>query len=287
MMKKASYVNIGCGTRYHPDWINIDFKSNDHSVIEHDITTGIPLEDESAKVVYHAAILEHFNLSNAIAFIRECYRILVPGGIIRVGVPDLEKICHLYLEKLNEVQKGIAAAEQDYDWMMLELYDQHVREQSGGEMIEFIRRAPSTDNSFILDRIGEAGRRIFEQIHTRTPLQSRIKIRPPLSIANYLKTHILNIFTSSIWRVLMIFLGSDCRKAYEIGKFRLSGEIHQWNYDRFSLSRLLSSCGFKHLKVQKAEHSLIKDWQHYYLDITPEGKIIKPDLLFMEGIKDI
>jgi hypothetical protein len=56
-------------------------------------------------------------------------------------------------------------------------------------------------------------------------------------------------------------------------------------YDRFSLSRLLSSAGFVDAKVETAGESRIPNWQSFGLDINQDGKPIKPDLLFVEAIK--
>src|SRR5262245_53318777 len=119
-----SYVNLGCGKRYHPDWINIDIVPQGPHVISHDLSRDIPLPTGSCDVVYHSAALEHMRCPDARRFLEECWRILRPGGILRVAVPDLEKICRLYLEKLHAACNGAAGADDDYDWMLLEMYDQ-------------------------------------------------------------------------------------------------------------------------------------------------------------------
>ena len=93
MPEATQYLNLGCGSRYHPDWINIDIVPHGPEVIQHDLSRGIPLPDASCDVVYHTAVLEHMRRSDAAAFLAECYRVLKPGGIVRVGVPDLERIC--------------------------------------------------------------------------------------------------------------------------------------------------------------------------------------------------
>ena len=47
-------VNLGCGHRHHPDWINIDIASTGPGVMAHNLSLGIPLADGSADVVYHS-----------------------------------------------------------------------------------------------------------------------------------------------------------------------------------------------------------------------------------------
>jgi predicted SAM-dependent methyltransferase len=134
----TTYLNLGCGCRYHPDWINIDIAPQRPEVIQNDLSHGIPLPDASCDVVYHAAVLEHLRRSDAEAFLAECYRVLKPEGIVRVGVPNLEKICQLYLSRLTAALIGEKTADHDYDWIMLELFDQIVREKGGGGMLVYL-----------------------------------------------------------------------------------------------------------------------------------------------------
>jgi len=91
-------LNLGCGQRFHPDWMNIDFVSHAPEVMAHDLTTGIPVPDNSADAVYHSHVLEHFSKSNGAAFIQECFRVLKPGGVLRVVVPDLEALALQYVQ---------------------------------------------------------------------------------------------------------------------------------------------------------------------------------------------
>src|SRR5262249_43245401 len=120
--------NLGCGQRYHPDWVNMDLVSSGMGVIAPDLGQGIPLPDSSCEVVYHSHVLEHIRRPEVMAFMKGCHRILKPGGIVRIAVPDLERICRLYLEKLEQALAGDVRSAHDYRWLLLELYDQAVRE---------------------------------------------------------------------------------------------------------------------------------------------------------------
>lgn len=279
MSAKLTYLNLGCGNRYHTDWINIDISPSSPDVIKHDLNHGIPLPDASCDVVYHAAVLEHMRRFDAVVFMAECYRVLKPGGIVRVGVPDLEKTCKLYLSKLNAVLNGDKAAVYDYDWMMLELFDQTVREVSGGEMLNHLRQNPIPNESFIIERIGEEGRQFVrvlkEQNEPQKNLAFFIRLRRGLRKLPHLAKRLL----------LQWLLGPESLKAFDIGHFRLSGESHQWMYDRYSLSRLLNSTGFCDVLLCKAGTSKITDWSRFHLDILPNGQVIKPDLFFIEAVK--
>jgi len=84
-----------------------------------------------------------------------------------------------------------------------------------------------------------------------------------------------------LWKLLRV----DERHALEIGRFRLSGEVHQWMYDRYSLARLLKTLGFHEPQVKDANTSCIPNWASFHLDTLSDGQIIKPDSFFMEAIK--
>lgn len=56
-----------------------------------DITNALPLHDGSVEVLYSSHMLEHLDRSEATRFLQEAFRILRPGGIIRIAVPDLKK----------------------------------------------------------------------------------------------------------------------------------------------------------------------------------------------------
>lgn len=73
-------LNLGCGSRFHPAWTNIDFASAD-SVLSQDLRKGTPFADEEFGVLYHSHVLEHFNRPDARAFLRECWRVLNRGGV--------------------------------------------------------------------------------------------------------------------------------------------------------------------------------------------------------------
>jgi hypothetical protein len=70
-----------------------------------------------------------------------------------------------------------------------------------------------------------------------------------------------------------------------IGEFRLSGEVHHWMYDRFSLKELMENVGFSEIRVMRPGESRIPGWGEFLLEIGPDGSVHKPDSLIVEGIK--
>ncbi len=263
-------LNLGCGDRFHSDWTNLDFISRDPRVIAHDLSKGIPFLDQSFDFVYHSHVLEHFDREEGEALLRECFRVLAPNGIIRAAVPDLEQIAREYLAGLDAVQRGEKEREADYDWMRLELYDQTVRDRSGGEMKRFLRGNVS-NREFVLRRLGAEARRLMDN-HPAAASSSR---------AAKSRFRFLRKFRE---RFLRILLGPEY-EMLALGRFRNRGEIHRFMYDEFSLRRALDRAGFRAVTRRGAAESFLPEWPRWNLDTEPNGEVYKPDSLFMEARK--
>jgi predicted SAM-dependent methyltransferase len=93
-------LHIGCGPIRLDGWINIDNDPNLHSVdIVWDATREFPLQDSSCAFVYNEHFLEHLSVESGASFLRECYRLLIVGGILRVAMPSLEVIVQRYVSE--------------------------------------------------------------------------------------------------------------------------------------------------------------------------------------------
>ncbi len=265
-------VNLGCGHRFHDEWINLDLNARSPKVRKWDIAKGLPFADEEIDAVYHSHVLEHLEPEVARALLRECFRVLRPGGTLRIAVPDLEAIVRGYLEALERAKQGEPGADADHYWMTLELYDQLVRERSGGEMLAYLRSGGVPNFAFVRTRCGEETASLGgERIHQPHP---RIRIRnwrkTPARLARLLKRF-----------VEQLILGKD----YELlraGRFRAGGEVHKWMYDAMSLRRLTTGVGFEDFRVCSAMESSIEAWPRFELDATLDGRVRKPNSLFAE-----
>lgn len=82
-------LNIGCGPNRKPGWVNIDLRPDvDVSL---DMREPMPFPDDSVAIVYSEHFFEHLDYpSPAKQFLKECHRILKPGGTFSVGVPDTQ-----------------------------------------------------------------------------------------------------------------------------------------------------------------------------------------------------
>jgi predicted SAM-dependent methyltransferase len=81
-------VNIGCGDRPTPGWINLELRSASN-VHFWDCRRGLPFSDNTVKAIYAEHTFEHFDLdTEGQHFLCESLRCLRPGGVLRVVVPD-------------------------------------------------------------------------------------------------------------------------------------------------------------------------------------------------------
>ena len=61
-----------------------------------DATRPFPIPADSFALVFGEHVIEHLEFDEAAAMLRECQRILRPGGRIRLATPDLAQIIALY-----------------------------------------------------------------------------------------------------------------------------------------------------------------------------------------------
>jgi len=118
--KDLLIYNLGCGTRASAFCTNVDWSVHlrlrtwrlarlagsrrdaiealPESIVVHDLRRSIPAATGSVDVVYHSHLLEHIERSSVAAFMGEVLRVLRPGGIHRIVVPDLERLATRYLD---------------------------------------------------------------------------------------------------------------------------------------------------------------------------------------------
>ena len=274
-------VNIGCGSVFHPAWVNLDLSPADPAVRRWEARRGLPFTDGAVDVCYASHVLEHLEPEQCTKLIADCHRVLRPGGIVRLAVPDLEEIARLYLENLALAAAGNRDGELRYDWMMVELLDQMTRSEPGGHMARHLAEGGSSDTqAFIQSRIGEEA---LEAARTETPADrpgalARMVSRPSL------------VFRRARERVLVgagaLLLGGAGMRAVREGLFRRSGEVHLWMYDRFSLVRALHRAGFVDIQRRAAGESAIPGFAGFQLELR-QGKPRKPDSLYVEAVKPV
>ena len=136
--KDLARVNLGCGLQTLSGWVNIDGSYNaklakypflrraltwlnvlpadtlnipwSSSIFIHDIRKPLPFSDGSVAAIYASHVLEHLYREDAQRLVKESFRVLAKGGVLRVVVPDLEAIIREYVgERPFGVLTGEAA----------------------------------------------------------------------------------------------------------------------------------------------------------------------------------
>lgn len=91
-------LHLGCGLNYFEGWINLDAnKELQKCDVVWDLRFGVPFPDNSCRHIYCEHMLEHLPVSDGLNFLRECRRVLEPGGVMRIAMPSLdfllERVC--------------------------------------------------------------------------------------------------------------------------------------------------------------------------------------------------
>lgn len=118
-------LHLGCGLVTPSGWVNVDASWNtwlakyprlkkllaragilpkylaevpwDPNIVIHDVRKGLPFPSNYFEAIYASHLLEHLYLSEAKRLLRECFRTLQAGGVLRMVVPDLRAIVAEYL----------------------------------------------------------------------------------------------------------------------------------------------------------------------------------------------
>lgn len=92
-------LNWGCGSSPKPGWINSDRRPCAGVDVVADILTGLPLDDDSIDYAVSVHALQEIPYPDLVPALRELRRVLRPGGVLRLVLPDLDKGIRAYLEK--------------------------------------------------------------------------------------------------------------------------------------------------------------------------------------------
>jgi SAM-dependent methyltransferase len=91
--KEEIYLNLGCGANIlAPPWRNHD--------MDMDITRALPFEASVVSRILVEHVIEHIDGPACLRFFDECYRVLKPGGVLRVCVPIISSLKGIHLRSI-------------------------------------------------------------------------------------------------------------------------------------------------------------------------------------------
>lgn len=256
-MDKRTCVNVGCGLSYVEGWLNFDYEPASTAVARANLLGRLPLSADVADVVYSSHFLEHIPRARVEGFLAECFRVLKPGGRIRLVLPDLDEICREYLRQRE------AGCHARADFVVLELLDQCVRTRSGGDLGRYLGALVASDRQemrdYVADRTGELLREPAAAVaegRQRNHLHGMLKIRERLERL-YCKA-VIALLPSAFSEQNVSFAGV--------------GERHAWVYDFHTLSVLLERAGFVSIERMGCDQTKIPEFPIFPLDMTKSGR---------------
>jgi len=274
MQLHNKYLNFGCGTRIHPQWTNIDFHSDNSNVRRVNLLAGFPFPANSFDAVYSSHVLEHFDKQQGNFLINEAYRVLRPGGLLRIVVPNLQGSCAEYL-RILDLSDSDPEKEKYYKWIIIELLDQMVRTKPSGEMGDMSNSIMLGDDEALKTYIRSRTQNTPWSPPTSSTLRQKLKKLTPQKISTKFVYWYLKAIGILIPRYLrsMVYIDTGI------------GERHRWMYDSYSLKMLFSDVGFGEVRNLKYNESGIDQFNDFCLDCNSDGTPYKHNSVYIEGRK--
>lgn len=92
----SNKLHVGCGKNHFPGWVNADIDPRADMIVF--LERKLPFHDGSLSLIYSEHVLEHVAFDKGVFFLTEARRVLKPGGIIRIAMPDLDDLVAGYQE---------------------------------------------------------------------------------------------------------------------------------------------------------------------------------------------
>ena len=83
-------LHLGCGGVKLEGWINIDLKRTKAADLRWNLLRPLPYDNNTAELIFCEHVFEHFTFAEGRRLLADWYRLLAPGGRVRIGVPGLE-----------------------------------------------------------------------------------------------------------------------------------------------------------------------------------------------------
>lgn len=241
----------------------------------------MPFPSDKFDILYCSHFFEHIPRRYVQRFLSECRRVIKPGGLIRLVMPDSEEMFATYLE-LRSKDMHLEA-----DFVMMEIIDQCVRDKGGGEFGAFfsmLRSMNETDQSywhnFVVSRWGSLDDDLRKLPQSTSVMHSRrnLLLSPTLFVDK-----IRSRLRSALHRLGLSLLNpSFLRQNVSLAGI---GEKHCWLWDFYQLKCVLESAGFTEVCRQTHLSSHYNLFPFYPLDATAEGAPRKgKESMFVEAL---
>jgi predicted SAM-dependent methyltransferase len=109
-------VHLGAGPINIQGWINIDARSDSHIHLQSDGFDLNEFADGALSEIYMCHVLEHFSFEESKDILRNLHKKLKVGGVLRLSVPDFDRLIAVYHSNGNDLEfvKKALMGGQDY-----------------------------------------------------------------------------------------------------------------------------------------------------------------------------
>lgn len=101
------YIHLGCGEINAKGFVNIDMRSYSHVHYLQQVEDLSIFLDEYADLIYASHVLEHISHNNIQRILKEWFRVLKKDGVLRISIPDLDKIIEIYFAEGKDIRSII------------------------------------------------------------------------------------------------------------------------------------------------------------------------------------
>jgi predicted SAM-dependent methyltransferase len=117
-LKEGLKVHLGAGPINIQGWINVDAREAPHVHIVTEVLELNEFSDESIAEIYMCHVLEHFSFQEVETLLAQFYKKLTTGGVLRLSVPDFDKLVTIYQAEKNDISiiKSALMGGQDYEF---------------------------------------------------------------------------------------------------------------------------------------------------------------------------
>jgi predicted SAM-dependent methyltransferase len=98
-------LHIAASNNLLPGWLNTDISLSHKSLVYMDATNQFPFDNNTFDYILAEHMIEHITYAGAQFMLRECFRVMKPGGRIRVATPDLRVLLALHEREKNPAQR--------------------------------------------------------------------------------------------------------------------------------------------------------------------------------------
>ena len=149
-------LHLGCGGKYIHGFVHVDVEDYPHIDFRIPVNALSFAADNSVELIYASHVLEHFGRNEVDQVLREWFRVLHEGGILRLAVPDFEAISRRYLGTgdLSEVLGLVCGGQRTaYDFHKMIFDEQVMRERLHGVGFRSVTRYDwrKTDHAWLDD----------------------------------------------------------------------------------------------------------------------------------------